>query len=1179
MALRSGRVIFRSSVILFIFIYMAAVLVNSFVITALLSPAATILAFISLKKYVNMSEEFEKSYKTVCNAFMIWIIIDVIIMTVELFCYYRNIQLNVFNNVKAVMYMLVKIIMLVSAFQLYLGLTEKYSRFQRIADMFATMCCVISTMWIIFFAYNTAKSVELIMKLDFSRIFAEAIKLDSMLMLGVLMISWFQFQYRKMTIGQRLIVSGLALMAAMDMALSFNYQLLSMKLTDIVFKTSILLIAIGGELYDVNPGKTIFIPELDESERMKNSWKNTAYLISYPIMAYWFVGLRPELVMYVFIFSFYITACLYVKQLNLTDQLLSSEKSKNDRLKLYLNVLEQLPLSIVITDCDGNIEYVNNYFTEVSGYAQNEVIGKSPNALKADTSAHLTYEKIWESISSGNKWIGEFTNVNKSGAEYDERAIVSPILDDNGKVMHYASIKENITESLKMKLLIDNQYQFIAQLSDNIPSAIFHVSSEDIFLGANAEFKAIYDIDTELYRGTRMDEVPWMNEYKFQIYKEMKEASIKAHAPVTRQITRIANGKETPVLYSLNAYYSVDGTIGGFIGMMTDISELKEKERELNEALDRANAATEAKSLFLANMSHEIRTPMNAVIGMSYLALKTELTEKQRDYLTKINTAASSLLGIINDILDFSKIESGKVKMEYVDFILGQVVTNSMELLMQKAYEKNLRFIYHLADEIPAKLIGDPLRLGQIITNLVSNAVKFTHRGEIRVEVTEEKRKEDQICLKFSVIDTGIGISTENKKYLFEAFTQSDSSTTREYGGTGLGLAICKRLVEMMKGEIWVVSEPGNGSEFNFTAWFGLSSDIKAEDVKQVIETGNDIAGARILLAEDNIINQQIVCELLEGQGAEVEVVDNGIKAVKTYIKNTGNYDLIFMDLQMPLMDGIEAALRIREISKDIPIIAMTARTIHEEREKCYKAGMNDYILKPIEPNVLLIAAAKWRMNKPDFVTSNERLEERYDVIKNDEIPEINGIDVKIGLMRSGGNVSLYKKLLKMFMTDQENNIEEIDMYYNQHDIEKVKRCAHLLVGVSGNLGAEKIYELSKSIENIDVERVDEDELDRLITELKENLKKLADSIEKQIVEDKLQPGDDAALDVKGNELVEKMIKLLNDGDFEAIEYLEKNNTALMEVFGIDKFNQVKSKVHTYKFDDAALVLQSLERR
>lgn len=1004
-----------------------------------------------------------------------------------------------------------------------------------------------------------------------------------------------------------------------------------------------------------------------------------------------------------------------MKQLCISELKLHLKKEENEQLRLYSSVIEQSPLSIVITDEQGNIKYVNPYFTEVTGYTLDEVIGKHTRILKSNKNQPDTYKTLWKNITQGEKWIGEFTNIDKNGNEFYERAVISPIIGENGETSYYVSIKENITEALLLKNTLDDQSRFISQLIDVIPSSIFYVDKDDIFLGANSEFTRVYQTDTNLHHGLDLKDTPWMDVPKYQRFTEMRQESVETGKPTIRQIVSNISGKDTALLYCVNAYYTSNGDIGGYIGILTDISELKEKEMELQNAFIRANAATEAKSMFLANMSHEIRTPMNAVIGMSYLALQTQLTDKQRDYLSKINNAATSLLRIVNDILDFSKIEAGKLKMEHLEFNLDEVLSKSIELLIPKAREKNLEVIYHLPCDIPVQIIGDPLRLGQIITNLMSNAVKFTHTGEIRIDVTQEDQKEKKVCLKFRVSDTGIGISKENQEKLFEAFTQSDNTITRQYGGTGLGLTISKTLAEMMNGKLWLKSEENVGSTFSFTAWFDIGETtsskkyITLQDIKKIktlvvddnpmageimkeymenmgatvelaasgnqaieliqknssespyqlllidwnmpeldgmetvkcintlseikmkplvilvtaydleemkksaqglgiaafltkpisqsslydtivnifakdlsisqkevpqYETISSLYGVRILLAEDNEVNQQIACELLQNQGCKVAISNNGYQAVQRFKNGTEAYDLIFMDIQMPEMDGFEATKQIREIDPQIPIIAMTARNMYEEKEKCYQAGMNDHIAKPIDPELLMEMVAKWAKTKN---TSNLK---DYPKIRPDKSEEsavnscdaIYGVDTKMGIYRLSGNKDLYDKLLYNFATEQIEIVEKIKN--NLDDYVLLQNQAHQLKGVSGNIGATKIYQLSSELERMAELHCPLNDLKVAAEAVAHEFQKVSAEIMLAATKKKQVISTEEIYNENTDEIILKLAGMLKKGDVESIAYFNKINPALRNILGENLFQTIDAYIARYEFDEAEVVLR-----
>ncbi|MYM87508.1 response regulator [Rugamonas sp. FT82W] len=426
--------------------------------------------------------------------------------------------------------------------------------------------------------------------------------------------------------------------------------------------------------------------------------------------------------------------------------------------------------------------------------------------------------------------------------------------------------------------------------------------------------------------------------------------------------------------------YGADGAVSGFVTIYHDVTaekrheeELEAKNNELQQAKQLAEAASLAKGQFLSNMSHEIRTPLNCVIGMAYLALKTELDPRQRDYLEKIRFAGEHVLGIIDDILDISKIEAGKLEIQHIDFSLDHVMQTLTTVVAPKAASRKLELVFDLDPALPPTLVGDPLRLGQVLINYTNNAIKFSEQGRIEIRVRQEASDSRGCLLRFEVSDQGIGLSQAEMAKLFVSFQQADTSTTREYGGTGLGLAICKELAELMGGDVGVDSRLGVGSTFWFTARLGVSSKTVSMLINQLSDAAAELLAsahtsaatvalkmARILLVEDNIFNQQIAREMLEEVGAAVCIASNGVEALEL-LRQT-QFDCVLMDLQMPQMDGLEATRRIRADPQlaQLPVLAMTATATIDTRARCIEAGMNDFISKPIQPSLMRQTIANW---------------------------------------------------------------------------------------------------------------------------------------------------------------------------------------------------------------------------
>lgn len=985
----------------------------------------------------------------------------------------------VFTAVKLLVYTVPKI-----CFLLYLVgharvFMSRYSRLEQLFDWITLLECVAGTVLFIYIQDNVYEITgpDLKVFIGFLYIFLSLSTLSL-----ILLVSLYADQ-KSRTVGFVVVLTGIGIAACTDLVQTLRFQVFEGNLVDMVYKSASLLMVAGLLLYHKpmeQPGCRSRWGWLVLGDR---SLKAGMLFVAYPVLVLVMKGFSTNVLLYftIVIMSYFLVR-LYVKQLRATRKLLDAERLYTESLQLYLNVIEQSPLSILITDTDSNIQYVNPYFTQITGYQKEELLGKNPRILRTGKTSADVFEDMWTRILAGETWKGEFVNRKRSGEEYEEAAIISPIKNERNRITHFVGIKEDVSEYKRIRKELSNQLYFINQLIDTLPNPLFYVDTREQFVGCNRAYEEAFQVSRDQLKDLPLSDLNHVSTQSYRLFSDAKEQVVDTDRPVSFHMKRMfADRVERDILYTVSAYRLSDGSVGGYMGMMTDISDIKRKEKELlntnhfldtiinslplmlyvknaetlafdkvnrscsgffglapeamaglndfdlfpaevaralnatdlrvlgegkpvtevevvhtagkerryvhstklpmvdadgnqtyllgiseditelkhkeeqlEEALRLAEEATQAKSQFLANMSHEIRTPMNAIIGLAYLALRTELTGKQRDYVAKIHHAGKSLLGIINDILDFSKIESGKLALEHVEFVLEDVVSQTVGLVSQQAHDKGLELLYRLGPGIPRNLVGDPLRLGQILTNLLTNAVKFTREGQVEIRIGKLSGYRDKIELKLSVSDTGIGMSEEARAKMFQAFMQADNSTTRKYGGTGLGLAISKELVEMMDGSIWVESAEGEGSVFSFKAWFGIPEAALAH--KRVVPERLD--GLRVLVADDNATAREILADYLSQMRCSVDTAESGEAAIEAVAAADADhpYDLVLLDWKMEGICGLESSRIIRgraDIRHQPAIILITAFDDDDLKKQAKAALVDDFLVKPVSESML----------------------------------------------------------------------------------------------------------------------------------------------------------------------------------------------------------------------------------
>ena len=637
----------------------------------------------------------------------------------------------------------------------------------------------------------------------------------------------------------------------------------------------------------------------------------------------------------------------------------SERAMAEEQLRKLSQAVEQSPAVVVITDTAGFIEYVNPKFEQITGYSFEEVRGKKTNILKSGKTTPEAYQELWKTIISGSEWRGEFQNRKKNGELYWEFASISPIKNLKGEITHYLAVKEDVTVRKKIESELRDSEEKFYLISSMAADGMILIDPEGKVSFWNHAAQVIFGYSKEEALGCSLHDLLAPRQYHESIRRGFAEFTKTGKGVIVGNViempARKKNGSETIVELSV-ASIVIKGQWHA-IGIVRDIAARKRTERELQQTKEQAEMANRYKSVFLANMSHEIRTPLNGMIGFTDMLLRTSLSEEQFDYAKIIKSSSTSLLELVNDILDFSKIESGQIQLEKTFFDIEQIVAEVAELVKVKLKDKPVEIICSVEDRLSEMVLnGDPLRFRQIITNLMNNAAKFTEKGEIALYIDLIEELEGHVRIGAKIRDTGIGIPLDKLGDIFEEFKQVDSSVTRKYGGTGLGLSICRRLVRIMRGEIWAESEVGRGSVFSFFIWLEKSG-VKSDP----FSSKDYLAGKRILIVDDNLESLLIMKKILSMRGAAVTDLSDSryvVSEIRSAFSRSEAYDILISDVKMPGMDGYELARAVRALPEPeckIPMLAFSGSMGHGP-EKLLKAGFDSFLFKPVQTRKLLQA-------------------------------------------------------------------------------------------------------------------------------------------------------------------------------------------------------------------------------
>ena len=683
------------------------------------------------------------------------------------------------------------------------------------------------------------------------------------------------------------------------------------------------------------------------------------------------------------------------------------EKALKESEEKYRNIFENAVEGIFQTTPEGSLVSINPALAGMYGYDSPEElmsgitnIGEQQYVNPED---RIRFKRFLE--EKGHVEGFETRLYRKDGSTIWVSMNARVVWDNDGAVLYYEGIAEDISERKGTEERLLEQLHFLQVLIDSIPSPVFYKDAQGVYVGCNKAFESYIGQSKEQIIGKTVYDVT-VKEVA-DVYHDMDRALYgKPGTQTYETVVTYPDGSRHNVIFNKATYLDMNRSVAGLVGVILDITDLKNTEAALRKAKEGAEVANRAKSEFLASMSHEIRTPMNAIIGMGELLLETPLSSEQQKYVQVFRDAGENLLGLINDILDLSKVEAGQVHLEVMDFDLVDIIERTCDVMALRTHEKNLELVYRVFPDVPTHLTGDPTRLRQVLVNLIGNAIKFTEKGEIALEVRSQKSEdrsqkseEDRvqgseenrvqgvkgsrvqgegdselpiyryadmpIHLQFSVRDTGIGISSDKIDMIFKKFTQVDASTTRKYGGTGLGLAISRRFVELMGGRIWVESEVGVGTTMSFTACFNIQKDWKQADARFDTVRLKDM---KVLVIDDNATNRMILREMLNNLGASVTEAEDGrrgLKILEHSFSMKTPFQLLLLDYFMPAMDGFEVMSQIQKNNwlKDLSVIILTSGHVKGDREKARQLGVSGLLRKPVK-KAELIEAINIAMNQ-----------------------------------------------------------------------------------------------------------------------------------------------------------------------------------------------------------------------